>query len=309
MAEMEVQQGTTYMANQPYNQSEEYHPHSTILEPAVFDDKSGALNVSTRPFQLNSTTYGNPAFLGAISRIPMSAIAYGKNKYSWKYDQRHKAQAILPFLYLGPSSMARDAAYIRDNNITMVIVVRSAHSARTQPRWLDPSRFQSCVDIQTATFDIDGPYDLITRIKPMMKTMTDHLESRTTTGIGTFEDIGGKVLVFCENGNDRSPVLVAAYLMLIFGMSWHESLNFIHAFRFSAAVNGAMNDMLITWEGILRAESDTAAFFNSYNNEQNNGGTVAARRAKRSIDAAYDSDETMTEEVEVETRPGIAPFR
>lgn len=307
MNQRPIPTGINYSANQPYNQSEEYQPHSTILEPAIYDDKDGALKFTTRPFQLQSNTYGSPAFLRAVSQIPMNEIAYAKNKYAWKYDSRHQAQAVLPFLYLGPSSVARDPTFINNNNITMVIVVRSAQSAKTQPRWLDPSRFQSCANIQTATFDVDGPYDLISRIKPMLKTITDHLESHTTKAINSLDDIGGRILIFCENGNDRSPVLVAAYLMLVFGMTWHESLNFIHAFRFSAAVNGAMNDMLKTWEGILRAENDTAALFNGYNHS--NGIAEPPRKTKRSIDDAYDSDETMTEEVEVETRPGIAPFR
>lgn len=297
----------TYLANQPYNQADVYQPHPTILEPADFDSENGMLKLSYRPFQLSATTYGNPALLRAISLTRLTPIAYAASKYSWKYDSRHKAQSILPFLYLGPAPIARDAAYIRDNRITMVIAVRSAQSARAQPKWLDPSRFASCIDIKTATFDVDGPYDLITRIKPILKLMTDHLESNTSTNsINTLNDIGGRILVFCESGNDRSPVLVAAYLMLVFGITWHESLNLIHAFRFSVSLNGSMNDMLKTLEEMLRAESDTAAVYMEMQTSQVI--SVEKRKPKRTLDDAYDSDETMTDENEVATRPGIAPF-
>lgn len=304
---MATKNGLSYIPNQPYNHNEAYHPHSTVLEPADFDSESGNLKLTCRPFCLPSDTCGDHDFLRAISLTLLAPTAYATNKCAWKYNERHSAQSILPFLYLGPASVARDSAYIKDKNITMAIVVRSAQSARTQPKWLDPSRFQSCANIQTATFDIDGPYDLIRRIKPMLKTMTDHLQSLTTASqLNTVNDVGGRILVFCENGNDRSPVLVAAYIMLVYGISWHESLNFIHAFRFSVSLNGGLNDMLRTWQGILQAESDTATFPSK--NGTSTSTCNAPRKVKRSIEDAYDSDETMTEDIEVATRPGVEPF-
>ena len=301
----------TYTANQPYNQDSAYQPHAPILEPAEYSNQDGALQLTYRPFQLNSTTYGNPALLRAMAAVPLAAVGYAANKYSWKYDSRHQAQAILPFLHLGPASVARDTTYMTQNNISMVIAVRSAQSARSQPKWLDPSRFASCANVQTATFDVDSPFDVIQRIKPILKMMTDHLEARTTDRpISSLEDIGGNILVFCESGNDRSPVLVAAYLMLVYGVTWHESLNLIHAYRFSVSLGGNMNEMLKTLEGVFKAEADTAAFFNGIQNqhEAQNGGSGNRRASKRTIEDAYDSDETMMDENEVMVRPGIAPF-
>lgn len=308
MAASSITQGYSdhqYAPNQPYNQSDVYQPHATILEPADFEADNSTLKLSFKPFQLTTAKYGDPTFLRAMSTTLLTPIAYITNKYGWKYDARHKAQSILPFLYLGPASVARDANYITQNGITMVIAVRSAQSARFQPRWLDPSRFQACANLQTATFDVDGPFDLIQRIQPMLKVMTDHLQSHTlATQINNVTDIGGRILVFCESGNDRSPVLVAAYLMLVWGLAWHESLNLIHAFRFSVSLNGSMNDMLKTWEGIVGAERDTAHAVGD------SGSNVigSSRKAKRTLDDAYDSDETMTDEVEVATRPGVSPF-
>lgn len=301
----------SYSANQPYNQNVAYQPHPTILEPAEYNTENGVLQLTYRPFQMNSTTYGNPALLRAMSAVALAPIAYAANKYSWKYDSRHKAQAVLPFLHLGPAPIARDATYITQNGISMVIAVRSAQSAIAQPKWLDPSRFPSCANLQTATFDVDGPFDVIQRIKPMLKTMTDHLEARTVDRtISSLTDVGGKILVFCESGNDRSPVLVVAYLMLVYGIAWHESLNLIHAYRFSVSLSGNMNEMLKTLEGMFRAEADTAAVFNGIQNQHQAqvGGFDRRRGSKRTIDDAYDTDETMTEENETSDRPGTAPF-
>lgn len=300
-----VRQDQQYVPNQPYNQSDAYQPHATILEPADFEADNSTLKLTLRPYQLTTPKYGDPNFLKVMSTISLAPIAYTANKYGWKYDSRHQAQSILPFLYLGPASVARDPNYIAQNGISMVIAVRSAQSARFQPRWLDPSRFQACANLQTATFDVDGPFDLIQRIQPVLKLMTDHLQSHTNTSlINTANDIGGRILIFCESGNDRSPVLVAAYLMLVYGIAWHESLNLIHAFRFSVSLNGSMNDMLKTWEGIVSAERDTASAIVSADLTM----TASSRKAKRSIDDAYDSDETMTDELEVVTRPGVSPF-
>lgn len=300
-----------YTANQPYNQDIAYQSHTSILEPAEYNSDDGALQVTYRPFQLNSITYGNPALLRAMAAIPLPPTAYAGNKYAWKYDSRHEAQAILPFLYLGPTSAARDASYITRNAISMVIAVRSAQSARTQPKLLDPSRFPACANLQTATFDVDSPFDVIQRIKPILKAMTDHLEARTAnTTLSSLQDVGGKILIFCESGNDRSPVLVAAYLMLIYGITWHQSLNFIHAYRFSVSLGGNMNEMLKTLEGMLRAEADTAAVFNGIQSQHDaqNEGSGSGRASKRTIDDAYDSDETMTDDNDVSIRRGIAPF-
>lgn len=139
----------------------------------------------------------------------------------------------------------------------------------------------------------------------MLKLMTDHLQGHTTASqINDMMDVGGRILIFCESGNDRSPVLIAAYLMLVYGLAWHESLNFIHGFRFSVSLNGSMNDMLKTWEGIVGAERDTAEAIR-FDAASTAGVT---RKVKRTLDDAYDSDETMTDEFEVTTRPGVSPF-
>jgi len=311
MSTSTYQPETTYTANQPYNQNPAYQLHSTILEPAEYDGDDGSLKLTYRPFQLNSMIYGNPALLQELSVFRYGKVTHQTNKYLWKYESRHKAQAILPYLHLGPASIARDGVYIAQNDISMVIAVRSAQSARAHPKLLDPSRFPSCTNLQTATFDVDSPFHVIQGIQPMIKMMTDHLEARTAIRpVSSLENVGGKILVICESGNDRSPVLVAAYLMLLYGIAWHESLNLIHAYRFSVSLSGNMNHMLKTLDGMFRAEADTATVFNSSQDQHQakEEGGEGRRSSKRTIDDTCDSDETMTDEQEVSVRPGIAPF-
>lgn len=303
--------GGSYEANQPYNHDAAFQTPNTILEPAEVDSENGTLLLNYRPFNLNVSTYGDAALLRAIAAIPIQQASYAANKYNWTYKSRHSAQPILPFLYLGPASVARDATFISNIGITMVISVRSASSTKTQPKWLDPSRFPACAGLQTATFDVDNPFDVITRIRPIIESLTNHLAARTESrSFSRIEDVRGKILVICESGNERSPALVAAYLMLLYGITWHQSLNLIHTHRFSVCLNSGMNEMLKTWQDVLQAEFDVAPVIQSSVSLSNNLKTVALpkRATKRSIDDAYDPDDTMTDEHETAIRPGIAPF-
>lgn len=303
--------GSTYEANQPYNNSDDFVPPNTILEPPDYNNGNGILRLRHKPFLLHNSAYGEPNFLRLLSSIPPPEVSFTASKYGWDYKKRHEAQAVLPFLYLGPFTAARNSDYLQKHGITMVVAVRSAQYALALPKGFNPAYFSACANLETATFDVDGPYDIITRIKPVLKIMTDHIQRRTGgNGVEKLPDVGGKILVFCETGNERSPVLVAAYIMLLYGVSWNESLNYIMAHRFSVCLPGGMLEMLKTWDGMLGAESAVAAMTYNTGTISISSSTYASGKSnKRSVDDAYDSDETMTDEKEVEVRPGIAPFR
>lgn len=299
-----------YQPNQPYNVSAAYHMPPTILEPAEYDADNGALRLDIKPFRLPTQEYGNPMFLQQLASLPMQTVSFGTRKYDWEYTLRHKAQPILPFLFLGPLPVVRDSKFIDENGITMVIAVRSAQAARQSPRLLDPARFPSCHLLETATFDVDSPYEIITRVRPILKLMNDHLEARTNKqALRSLNDVGGRIFVFCESGNERSPVLVASYLMLLYGLGWQAALNLIHAHRFSICLSSSMNDMLKTWEGILQAESDTAVALAPPVGNVHDPRNMRQRIVKRNIDDAYGSDDEMEDVGNVEIRAGIAPFK
>ena len=293
-----------YAPNQPYNHDDQYQYQPSMLQPAGLEDDNITLKLATRPFPLGTQKYGNPDFLRALSLTGLKPIEYTSKKYSWAYNSRHKGQSTVPYLFLGTDAVARDSKFIAENNITMVVAVRSAQSAQRRPQWMDPAIFPACKLLETTTFDVDSPFDLIQRIQPILKAMTDHLEVKNIgQNLETEDDVKGRILVFCESGNERSPVLVAAYLMLVYGLTWHEGLNYLHAFRFSVSLSGIMNEMLKTWEGIIKAECDIAAATRDRTDT-----STGNRKAKRSIDDAYDSDDTMTDESEVVVRLGVSPF-
>ena len=71
-------------------------------------------------FEANGFT--NAAFL---KRVTHGNVVSHNNMIEWKYEQRHQAQQILPFLFLGPVAAARDVAFLQRSGITMVLAVRN----------------------------------------------------------------------------------------------------------------------------------------------------------------------------------------
>lgn len=287
----------SYVANQPYNQTPEYQPPITVLDAAEYDRQKGQMCLHPRPFNLTISDYGCPQFLHKLATCPLLIPSCDQRHNVWQYNDRQHAQFILPFVMLGPAAVARDRNFIRENQLTMVISVRNAVVASRSPKLLDPARFDSCQGLETATFDIGSPFDFIQRVRPVIKLMVTHLNKyNQSVDLVRPEQVRGRILVCCETGNERSPVLVAAFLMLVYGLPWHESLNLIHAHRYSLAVSTQMNDMLINLGMIFSAQADL------------NASSQLSGRAKRSIDDMYDTEEDILVP-EPEIRPGMAPFQ
>ena len=200
---------------------------------------------------------------------------------------RRTAQPILPFLLLGPSTVARDINYVRDNGITMMISVRSAVAARAAPKYMNPSTFVSAAGLSTITLDLDSPYDLITRLPQTIKAMNDHLEGTFSKEMpGEVGNIKGKILVFCESGNERSTALVAAYLMVLFGVDVVSAMQIVQSQRFCIAPEDSMKNMLITFEDVLKAKREVRIQTFGMTKEIEN-------KSKRNVDKMYDDDDEM----------------
>jgi hypothetical protein len=68
----------------------------------------------------------------------------------------------------------------------------------------------------------------------------------------------GKVLVYCETGNDRSAAVVAAYIMSVFGMDLVPTLQFIGLQRFCTNFDDETKNWLNSYAGILHARRSVA---------------------------------------------------
>ena len=174
------------------------------------------------------------------------------------------AQQILPFLYLGPMSAAKDQNYLQREGITMVIAVRNTMSAQAK---LLGSKAAQDLGIDTKTIDVAGNQELIAAFPVAIEAINSHLsamyqqdQSRLTqaAAVGQFtpQSIPGKVLVFCESGNERSATLVTAYIMAMYSTDLIKTIQIVQAQRFAVAFDDSLRNLLLTYEMMLKAKRD-----------------------------------------------------
>ena len=66
----------------------------------------------------------------------------------------------------------------------------------------------------------------------------------------------GKVLVYCESGNDRSAALVAAYIMEMYGLDLVRTIQLLQNQRFCVAFDDEMKALLGNYADLLAARRD-----------------------------------------------------
>lgn len=172
----------------------------------------------------------------------------------WKYESRRKSQVILPFLHLGPSSSARDIEALRVEGVTMLLVVRNSMMAQV----MSGERAAKQLKIQLVTIDVAGHQELIAAFPRVIKVINDHLISSYRRFAREDDDqvgrsVWGKILVFCESGNERSAAVVAAYLMSMFALDMTSAIQFVQSRRFCVAYDDGLKNLLQAYGDILRA--------------------------------------------------------
>ena len=225
--------------------------------------------------------------LGASSVLPTLGDAYNNlittnATFEWTYERRRDAQMILPYLYLGPMTVAKDEAWMRKQGITMVLGIRQKHEYTF--KLMDAAlRRTEAAGIEARTVDLANNQDLIHAFPETTAMINSHL-ARVHTATGQL----GKVLVFCESGNERSAGVIAAYLM-----ETHENVDYIKAMqlcqaqRFCVNFDDAMKRLLQGYWDILCAKRSVAA-------DRRQSVQTGAARSKRGLDRDDDDyDESM----------------
>lgn len=212
----------------------------------------------------------------------------------WAYENRRHAQAVVDFLYLGPTSVVRNLDFLKREAITLILVVR--HSSMAGARLLSVSKATDVLGIAAEYVHVDGPHELIRRFLETIKLINNHLISihhsqprgRDQQGqmlMPTQHFRRGKVLVTCDSGNDLSAVLVAAYIMAVFGQPMVPALQFVQLQRFCCVFDEDMKRVLQSWEDILGARSHVAHHSRrSQETPQMDGPAAAVDRPKRRLD-------------------------
>lgn len=223
--------------------------------------------------------------LGASSALPASNGAYGNPIYNnpvfdWTYERRRDAQMILPYLYLGPMTAAKDEAWMRSTEITMVLGIRQKHEFSF--KLMDAAlRRTQAAGIEASAQDIADNQDLIHAFPQTTAMINTHL-TRIHAATGQL----GKVLVFCESGNERSAGVIAAYLM-----ETHDDVDFIKAMqlcqaqRFCVNFDDSMKRLLQGYWDILCARRLVAASARS--------APGSSGKSKRVLERDEDEDASM----------------
>ncbi|KAK7956980.1 dual specificity phosphatase [Apiospora aurea] len=231
---------------------------------------------------------------------------------SWNYNERRNAQPILDFLYLGPSNMARDRKWLVENGITMLLAVRDMRMAHARLMFVDAVAQE--LGIQAEHIDTNGHMGMIHALPEAVRKINNHLldvyhrqavpsgQTTTTAAEGSMlinhQDFKrGKVLVFCETGNDRSPVVVIAYMMAVLGMSMVQACQFIHYRRFCVSLSEEVKFLLVTYEGILNARRAV-----------NQHAAVSPHKPAGKRRPADEMDSDDEQDSDARPRPGLAPF-
>jgi len=269
----------------------------------------------------------------------LKTVTYGDfmnpdNMLTWQYEQRRMAQKILPFLFLGPYSAARDLDFLHREGITMVMAVRDTMSAQAN---LLSSRTAIKAAIQSCNIDVAGNQELIAAFPRAIGAINAHLcdlykerQSRSAIyqshGQPPLPPKPGKVLVFCESGNERSAGVVTAYIMAMFSIAVVPAIQIVQTQRFCVSFDDPMRFLLQSYDTILKAKRDVLRSSSMMNvpplQERHTAAmevywtaTVqAGKSSKRTLDEADDDDMELEggggerDDGRFEKREGFAPF-
>lgn len=97
-------------------------PPINVPPPLLDTDGIPDLAIPEGSVDFEANGFTNAAFLKHVTH---GNVVTHNNMIEWKYEQRHQAQQILPFLFLGPVTAARDVGFLQSSGITMVLCVRN----------------------------------------------------------------------------------------------------------------------------------------------------------------------------------------
>jgi hypothetical protein len=213
----------------------------------------------------------------------------------------------------------------------MLLAVRNTRSAQAQ--LLDGTKYATNLGIVSRSVDVDGNQELIANFGSTVDMINEHLQAvydfhvqndaqQSINGHNGTVPPNGKVLVFCESGNERSAAVVAAYIMSMYSLNTVQSLQVLQGRRFCVCFDDAMKNLLLSYEYILQARRDVAAAAAGSPQvvpearEVQNGNLVQdSKKGKRTLEETYDDDEMEMgdtadnmDEDRFSHRSGVVPF-
>lgn len=190
-----------------------------------------------------------------LKEMNLDSIVQKNTLLEWAYERRRQAQMILPWLYLGPLTAARDREFLSREGITMILAIRAKDNSMNGA--IQAGR-DACQEVQT----IEAPnfFDLISNFSRTTNMINQHIARIRKSTIASGNPQLGKVLVFCESGNEKSAAVVAAYLMETLDDFDHiKSMQVCQAQRFCVNFDDTIKNILRSHWDILLAKRAVAS--------------------------------------------------
>jgi serine/threonine/tyrosine-interacting protein len=310
--------GLDYIQEMDYSQRVPTPPRINVPPPGMLsDDHQNMLQFKLANSDPETETMN---FLKAYNYFNLPRAEAPQN---WQYESRRIAQCILPFLFLGPRNAAADKDFLVREGITMVLAIRGAFSKKSM---IYKREFEASEElgIHKDMVDAGTAQELIASLPGAVTSINTHLRQAhySLPNGSRFHDDGtprgGKILVFCETGNDRSAAVAVAYIMTTFAdIGLIEAIQHVQTRRFCISVNDEMKQMLFSYEDILRARRDVAASRQStpmptaqaFQNGQDGNGTGRLKRVFDDSMDDEDDEETGNGDGAMAGGRGVAPFR
>ncbi|KAL1795942.1 hypothetical protein ACET3X_006166 [Alternaria dauci] len=269
-------------------------PRIVVPPPTLATDMPG-LSLGGAP--------GEDVDMAFLNELDLKNIVQKNSLLEWAYERRRQAQMILPWLYLGPMLAAKDKAFLEREGITMVLAVRAQANSMSGAM---QAATQVCMEV--ASIETPSFYSLTSKFPDATRIINSHIarlrqHSLQTTGHATL----GKVLVFCESGNEKSAAVVAAYLMQTLNNIDHiKAMQVCQAQRFCVNFDDVLKNILRSYWDILLARRSIAASYAQapHQNGLSNGSgqpglpslSFSSSKQKRGIDDTRDGDDDMNME-------------
>ncbi|RAR02046.1 FMI2 protein [Stemphylium lycopersici] len=199
---------------------------------------------------------GDEVDMRFLEELDLEDIVQKNTLLEWAYERRRQAQMILPWLYLGPMVAAKDKAFLHREGITMVLAIRA------QPNSLRGAmEAASQVCLQVASIEAPNFYALTPKFPEAASIINSHVAGvRQHTLQSTGQASLGKVLVFCESGNEKSAAVVASYLMDTLNNIDHiKAMQICQAQRFCVNFDDVLKNILRSYWDIIGARRAIAA--------------------------------------------------
>ncbi|KAJ4317473.1 hypothetical protein N0V94_004932 [Neodidymelliopsis sp. IMI 364377] len=262
-------------------------PRIVVPPPTLSTDMPG-LMVGTGPEELD---------ISFLKDMALEDIVQKNTLLEWAYERRRQAQMILPWLFLGPMVASKDKEFFAREGVTMVLAIRSRDNSMS-------GALQAARDAGLAVATIETPtyHSLIGRFADTTKMINEHVarvrqQALAQTGQPTL----GKVLVFCESGNEKSAAVVAAYLMEILdNFDYIKAMQVCQAQRFCVNFDDTIKNILRSYWDILQARRSVLSYnaeqyqanaFNGFDQNAAHMQSNLAAKSKRSIEDTRDEDD------------------